>query len=438
MVIQGRYQTAELLGHGAFGQTYAARDLSSGAEVVVKVVVIKGMPGWKPAELFEREVAVLRSVRHPGVPQFIDSFQSDVEGLGPALVLVVERVPGASLLALVERGHRWPEEQARQVLVRLLETLQYLHALSPPVIHRDIKPANIVVRPDGQPVLVDFGAVHDLASRRGHDSLTVVGTAGYLAPEQAMGTVVPASDLYGLGATMIHVLTHCHPADLPRQGLRLMFHERVGCSGALRAVLQRLVEPNVADRYQRAAAALAALSQPAAAELPPPRALERTRGRALELPAAPRSVTRVASARIEGLSVVQALETSAHAVPAALFGWAGVWGMGLASHVLVAAGALGLSIVAAAALVTHRGAQRYYRDLYRGGTAVAGSVRSVKHGEFNGQICADVRYTYRVTGALYWGELHCTGGLAATVEEQDPVLVVYDPGSPRQHIGLLA
>jgi serine/threonine protein kinase len=438
MLINGRYQTAELLGNGPFGQTWAAHDLQGGAEVVVKQVSIRGMPGWKPLELFEREVAVLRSLDHPGVPRFIDAFQATLADSGPALILVVERVPGDTLLAMLQRGHRWSEARARQVLQALLETLDHLHGLSPPVIHRDIKPGNIVIRPDGQPVLVDFGAVHDLGIRADHHSLTVVGTAGYLSPEQAMGTAVAASDLFALGATMIHALTHCHPADLPRRGLRLVFHDRVGCSAALTGVLQRMVEPNVTDRYQRAAQVLLDLRLPSRAlARTTPMALADQSSRSIGLPGTPRTVSRVASARIEGLSVVEALETSAHAAPAALFGWAGVWGMGLPSTVLVGAGAVGLSILTLAAMVSHRSARRRYHDLYRSGVAVQGQVRSVKHLQVSAHHYADVRYSYRASGVTYWGEIYCSGEVASVVDERDPVLVVHDPWNPRQHIGLL-
>ena len=144
----------------------------------------------------------------------------------------------------------------------LLTTLAYLHGLSPPVIHRDIKPANVMLRLDGRPVLVDFGAVGDWTTRVGHGSLTVAGTVGYMAPEQAMGAAGPASDLFALGATMVHALTHCHPADLPRRGLRLLFHDRLGCSADLVAVLEKLVAPDVSERYASAAMALAGSAAP--------------------------------------------------------------------------------------------------------------------------------------------------------------------------------
>src|SRR5688572_5772518 len=81
--IKDRYQTTALLGEGAFGRTFAARDTRTGGEVVLKQIAVRGLPGWKPVEYFEREVAVLRTLDHPGVPRFVDAFQTDVEGEGP-------------------------------------------------------------------------------------------------------------------------------------------------------------------------------------------------------------------------------------------------------------------------------------------------------------------------------------------------------------------
>jgi serine/threonine protein kinase len=140
MLLHQRYDVGEVLGEGAFGRTVAARDGATGADVVLKLITIRGLPGWKELEHFEREVAVLRSLNHPGVPRFVDSFQAEIDGSGPVMALVMERIRGESLLALIQRGHRWEEAHARALLESLLGTLDYLHGLSPLVIHRDIKP----------------------------------------------------------------------------------------------------------------------------------------------------------------------------------------------------------------------------------------------------------------------------------------------------------
>jgi hypothetical protein len=434
--IKDRYQNIALLGEGAFGRTYAARDAETGAEVVLKQIAVRGLPGWKPFEYFEREVAVLRTVDHPGVPRFVDAFEAEIEREGPTLVLVMERIAGETLLGLIQRGHRWPEDRARALLQRLLETLDHLHRLSPPVIHRDIKPANVMLRGDGQPVLVDFGAVHDWGSRAGHRSLTVVGTAGYMAPEQAMGAPVPASDLFALGATVVHALSHCHPADLPRRGLRLSFADRVGCSPELVAVLQRLLEPDLSERYARASEALADLRRPPG-EVTPVKDLElRARQRALvhiELPPAPRPLTRVAQAQLRGRATLRAVKT--------LGAWA--MAMAVAAGVLTSSGSPGPLLVAALATIGAAGLLAFTRGnqrdlhLHRHGTAAEGRVYDVRRDLTGNTLYARVLYDFQVGEQHYRGEIDASNAAARQVQVDDPVLIVYDAGNPRRHLATL-
>jgi hypothetical protein len=439
--IKDRYQTTALMGEGAFGRTFAARDTATGADVVLKQIRVRGLPGWKPVEYFDREVAVLRALDHPGVPRFVDAFETEIEGEGPAQVLVMERIVGETLLALIQRGHRWPEDRARRLLEQLLETLDHLHRLSPPVIHRDIKPANIMLRQSGehagQPVLVDFGAVHDWGSRAGHGSLTVVGTVGYMAPEQAMGAPVPASDLFALGATMVHALSHCHPADLPRRGLQLAFQDRLGCSADLVAILEQLVEPDLRQRYTRAADALTDLRRPPRALVPARDTPEpRSRTRALvpiALPPAPRPLSRVAQAQLRGRATFRAVKTL------------GAWATAMAAaagfltytrspgYLLVAA----LATIGAAGLLTFtRGNQRDLQ-LHRHGTAAEGRVYDVRRDVTGNTLYARVLYDFQIGDRHIRGELDAANTAARQVQVDDPVLVVYDPSNPRRHLATL-
>ena len=106
------------------------------------------------------------------------------------------------------------------MLVRCLEILDYLHTRTPSVVHRDIKPSNIVRAPnDGRCSLVDFGGVLDAAREKGGS--TIVGTFGYMAPEQLHGQAVPATDIYALGATIVALAGGIEPEDVPRKGLRM-------------------------------------------------------------------------------------------------------------------------------------------------------------------------------------------------------------------------
>ena len=174
------------------------------------------------------------------------------------LCIVTERIAGETLAARLARGDRWTAAQAERLTRELLETLAYLHELSPPVVHRDVTPGNVMIDEDGRAMLVDFGAVRSLSHQPGQ-AQTVLGTPDYMAPEQAMGEATPASDLYGLGATLAHVLTHQHPSQLPREGLRISVEGLLGDAGAAARVLPGLLVPEVAERHASARAALAVL-----------------------------------------------------------------------------------------------------------------------------------------------------------------------------------
>src|SRR6185295_14519102 len=128
--------------------------------------------------------------------------------------------------------------------------LDYLHGRAPPVIHRDIKPNNVIRRPDGSFAIVDFGAVRDRLRPEGGS--TVVGTFGYMAPEQFQGRALPATDVYALGATAIAMLTGEEPEALPHKGLAIDVNAALGrrASPAMVRVLSSMLAP---DPDQRAA-----------------------------------------------------------------------------------------------------------------------------------------------------------------------------------------
>jgi serine/threonine protein kinase len=135
--------------------------------------------------------------------------------------------------------------------------LVYLHSQSPSVVHRDIKPNNLIWGEDDQIHLVDFGAVQ--AEVTAGRTMTVVGTYGYMPPEQFGGRTVPASDLYGLGTTLLFLLTGTNPGDLPRKGLQLQFQEYVQIDHPLKQWLKRMVETSLDRRFQHAEEALVLL-----------------------------------------------------------------------------------------------------------------------------------------------------------------------------------
>ena len=277
-LIGGRYRLGPRLGKGSQGEIFVARDeKAKGAEdkeVVVKRITPRGT--WKSFELFEREAKVLSQLRHAGVPRHLATLEEPPGTFN----LVMQRAPGENLRDLTAR-RRLSELELRDVLVRCLEILDYLATRSPPVVHRDIKPSNIVRAPGGACALVDFGGVLDAARDKGGS--TIVGTFGYMAPEQLSGQARPATDIYALGATIVALAGGIEPEDVPRKGLRMDLERHLpSLEPTFRSVLVAMTEPDPDQRPQRARDVLAML-----ARTKPPRlsgdgrALARTPGQAV-------------------------------------------------------------------------------------------------------------------------------------------------------------
>src|SRR5919202_2695669 len=261
-VLQGRYQLQQQLGNNAGRQTWLAMDIkTSPAEpVTVKLLAFSPQMQWDEFKLFEREASVLKQLNHPRIPKYRDYFSLDKQtGAGLCWFgLVQDYIPGYSLQQLLDEGKRFTEEQVRSLATQVLEILTYLHGLNPPVLHRDIKPSNLILREDKQVYLVDFGAVQDSAAVEGV-TFTVVGTTGYAPLEQFWGKAVEASDLYALGATLIHLLPGVPPADLPQPNLRIQFKEQVSINPAFLSWIEALTEPDLNLRLSTANQALEAL-----------------------------------------------------------------------------------------------------------------------------------------------------------------------------------
>jgi serine/threonine protein kinase len=256
--IAGRYVIIRELGAGGQARTYLALDEQTEQEVVVKQLHLAHLENWKAIELFEREGEVLAQLDHARIPSYLGAYHEEEDEVARFL-LIQEYLEGPTLAELLESGRRFREDEIKAMLASLLEILVYLQTKNPPVIHRDIKPSNIIQGADGSWSLIDFGAIQAVLTTASMIGSTIVGTSGYMAPEQFMGRSVPATDLYALGATAVHALSHVHPAQMPLQRMRLDFHGRVNISPGLRDFLDRLLDPNVEDRFEDARQALAAL-----------------------------------------------------------------------------------------------------------------------------------------------------------------------------------
>jgi serine/threonine protein kinase len=250
-ILADRYQCDRRLGKQAGRQTLLARDLKTQQQVVVKLLSFSSDFNWEDLKLFEREVETLKSLSHPAIPQYLDSFEIDTPNR-KGFALVQTYIEAKSLQEYLSDGRTFSESEVKQLATALLDILAYLHQRHPPVIHRDIKPSNILLKNRsgnsvGEVYLVDFGAVQTLATQQGK-TITVVGTYGYMPPEQFGGRAVPASDLYGLGATLIALITKQHPADLPQQDLQIEFEQFSQLSPGFTNWLKWMTHPSLDRR----------------------------------------------------------------------------------------------------------------------------------------------------------------------------------------------
>ncbi len=263
-LLADRYQPQQSLGKKAGRQTWLARDLHTQELVVVKLLTFSHDFEWDDLKLFEREAATLRSLSHPAIPCYLDFFEFDSDDR-KGFALVQTYIAAQSLEQHLKSGRTFSELEVKQLAKELLEILGYLHYRQPPVIHRDIKPSNVLLtnrsgNSAGQVYLVDFGSVQTLAARDG-GTITIVGTYGYMPPEQFGGRTTSASDLYSLGATLIYLITGQHPADLPQDDLRLQFEHLASISPGFTRWLKWLTEPSVSKRPNSIQAALLKLER---------------------------------------------------------------------------------------------------------------------------------------------------------------------------------
>jgi serine/threonine protein kinase len=257
--LQERYCLLQRLGNYGNRQTWLAFDEQSGKRVIVKALLFaRDEQIWQEQRLIEREAQTLASISHPAIPRFCEQFDfTESEGIYTCLVL--EYIPGESLAQLVKRDGSLNTEQVKQLAIQVLTVLEALHTLAPPVVHRDLKPDNLILREeDGKVCLVDFGSVQNQFEVG--RTMTVVGTYGYMAPEQFAGLSNPTSDLYGLGATMLFALSGQDPADWPRRGPRIDL--RTVPDESLRVWLGKMLDPDPTCRFTDARSALIALVKP--------------------------------------------------------------------------------------------------------------------------------------------------------------------------------
>jgi serine/threonine protein kinase len=257
-----RYQLQKQLGKKPGRYTFLARDTVNNNLVVIKLFKFNSDGQWDDLKLFEREAEVLRNISYSRIPIYLDYCELDLPN-SKGFALVQSYIEARSLDSYLKDGITFGEVEVRHIAYSLLQTLIYLQKFNPPIIHRDIKPSNILLvdrtgNSIGKLYLVDFGSVQNVAAVE-EGTITIVGTYGYMPPEQFSGKTTPASDIYSLGATLICLLTGKHPTELPQDNLRIKFEHLTNISSAFINWLRKATAPNVEERFASAKTALEAL-----------------------------------------------------------------------------------------------------------------------------------------------------------------------------------
>ncbi len=239
-----------------------ALDSHNGNSVVIKILLFNEEFRWEDLKLFEREAETLKHLEHSAIPQYVDYFELDTPEI-KGFALVQTYCNAKSLQEYIEAGRNFSEHEIIQLGKLLLDILHYLHSRHPAVIHRDIKPSNILLNNTsgnsvGDVYLVDFGSVQTSIKARG--TRTVVGTYGYMPPEQFGGRAFPASDLYSLGMTLVYLATRKHPAELLSDDLKIQFEQIPDISVEFKAWLNIVVQPSINRRFDSTTTALHALN----------------------------------------------------------------------------------------------------------------------------------------------------------------------------------
>lgn len=215
LFLEGRYRVMQLLSdNSGFGKIYIAEE--QGNLKILKVLKEHLNNNAKAVELFEKEAKVLAQLKHPGIPKVDGYFQYQTRNGLILHCIVMEKIEGLNLEEWLKQqgNHPISEQQAVAWLKQLIEILDLVHEKQ--YFHRDIKPANIMLRGDGQLVLIDFGTAREstytyLAKLGAGNKITAVVSAGYTPTEQMNFQAVPQSDFFALGRTFVHLLTGKHP-----------------------------------------------------------------------------------------------------------------------------------------------------------------------------------------------------------------------------------
>lgn len=245
-VVDGKYEILKLIGTGGMSYVYLAMDKRLNKQWAVKE--IKKSANGKNDEIIENsllaEANLMKRLDHPSLPRIVDIIDN-----GKTIYVIMDYIEGESLDKILNEYGAQPQEMVIDWAKQICDALGYLHAQKPPIIYRDMKPANIMLKPEGNIKIIDFGIAREYKEQNLADT-KVLGTKGYASPEHYGNRQTDArSDIYTLGMTMHHLLTGVdpRPADYMYAPIRQWNPE---LSGGLERIIDKCTALDPDDRYQ--------------------------------------------------------------------------------------------------------------------------------------------------------------------------------------------
>lgn len=254
-IIDGKYKILNVIGKGGMSVVYLAMNERANKQWAIKEVRKDGVQNFEVVKQnLIVETDLLKRLNHPHLPSIIDV----IDGDGTFLILM-DYIEGNPLSKAIKNSGAQNQDDVIEWSKQLCDVLGYLHSRKPPIIYRDMKPSNVMLKPDGNVMLIDFGTAREFKSTSVADT-TCLGTQGYAAPEQfgGHGQTDARTDIYCLGATMYHLITGHNPA-LPPYEMYPIRQWNPMLSSGLEEIILKCTQKNPDDRYQSCAELLYAL-----------------------------------------------------------------------------------------------------------------------------------------------------------------------------------
>ncbi len=254
-LVDGKYKILNKVGQGGMSVVYLAMNEKANKQWAVKEVRKDGIKDFEVVKQgLVAETDILKKLSHPNLPSIIDVIDTD-----ESFIIIMDYIQGNSLNKALDEFGAQPQENVIAWAKQLCDVLGYLHSRTPPIIYRDMKPANIMLKPDGNVMLIDFGTAREYKEKNLADT-TCLGTVGYAAPEQfgGMGQTDARTDIYCLGATLYHLVTGMNPCEPPYE-IKPIRQINPGLSAGLERIILKCTQRDPNDRYQSTAELMYAL-----------------------------------------------------------------------------------------------------------------------------------------------------------------------------------